>query len=124
MTNEEKYLRERIGTGNPFKVPEGYFESLVPSVMEQLPAQPSVETVEAKRVPLIFRLRPLLYAAACVLIAVFSVVVFMDYDKTAEQDMMQLAGVQNTTVNDTYIDEVADYVMVDNSDIYACLVNE
>lgn len=124
MTNEEKYLRDHIGKGNPFRVPEGYFDSLVPSVMEQLPEQQPVEIVAASRVSLIYRLRPLLYAAACVLIAVFSVVAFMDYDSSSEQDMLQIAAVQNTTVSDTYIDEVADYVMVDNTDIYACLINE
>ena len=26
MTNEEKYLKERVGQENPFRTPEGYFD--------------------------------------------------------------------------------------------------
>ena len=35
--NEEKYLEERMAKQNPFKVPEGYFDSFAEHVMQQLP---------------------------------------------------------------------------------------
>lgn len=130
MTSEEQYVRDHMGKENPFRVPEGYFDSLVSNVMEQLP--PAVDAPEAtdkKKDPVpvaaktaaIRSLRPLLYAAACLLIAVLSVWTFMDSDAPAEQE---LAPVTAKTGNDTYEDDMADYVMVDNNDIYACLMNE
>ena len=43
MMNEETYLKENVGTRNPFQVPDGYFEQLTQQVMQQLPErQPSV----------------------------------------------------------------------------------
>ena len=119
-----------MGKENPFRVPEGYFDSLVSNVMEQLP--PAVDAPDATdrkkdsvpvaaKTAVIHSLRPLLYAAACLLIAVLSVWTFMDSDASAEQE---LAPVTAKTANDTYEDDMADYVMVDNNDIYACLMNE
>ncbi len=125
MTNEEKYIRDRVGRDNPFKVPEGYFDSLVSSVMDQLPELPA-ETVVAQQVPLFRRLRPLIYVAACLMIAVFSVMIFLDRnDSNTGKESLKMTVAQSATgSNDTYADEVADYLMVDNYDIYACLMNE
>lgn len=120
MTNEEKYIRAHIGTENPFRVPEGYFESLVPSLMEQLPATGD-EPVKERKAPLIYRLRPILYAAACMLVAVFGVWAFLHDDAAGEMEVRQMTAQMGS---DTYIEDVADYVMADNIDIYACLMNE
>lgn len=116
MNSEEKYIRERIGQRNPFQVPEGYFDNLCSEVMAKLPAAP----VEQKKPTLLYRLRPYLYAAACLLIAVFTIAVFFgDADDDAQQEMTAQGF-----SNDTYLDEAVDYAMVDNYDIYACLTNE
>jgi hypothetical protein len=127
MTNEEKYLNEHLGKRNPFKVPEGYFDSLVSEVMEKLPDAQQTEITEPLRtkaveVTLFARIKPLLYVAACLLVAVFSFMVyFSDTDDAAGQYQMSAsAGVSS----DTYLDEMTDYAMVDNYDIYACLTNE
>ena len=42
MENEEKYIREKAGRENPFRVPEGYFEQLTERVMSQLPENAKV----------------------------------------------------------------------------------
>lgn len=106
---EEKFLEERMTKQNPFRVPEGYFESFADHVMEQLPPQQQ----KAKHMPL----RPWMYAAACLLVAVFCVAVYFSRIDTAvtTSEMSQMA------VTDTYMEEAADYVMIDNTDIYACL---
>ncbi len=106
--NEEKYLEERLAKRNPFRVPEGYFESFADRVMEQLPPQQQ----KAKRMVL----RPWMYAAACLVVAVFFVAAYFSrIDTPTNSEMPQMA------VTDTYMDEAADYVMIDNTDIYACL---
>ena len=92
MINEELYLRSRMGKENPFRVPEGYFDNFASQLMEKLPEKPAMDGVGAERVmtevrhtALIKHLRPLLYAAACLLIAVMSVTVYLTKATPNEQ---------------------------------------
>ena len=134
MINEELYLRSRMGKENPFRVPEGYFDNFASQLMEKLPGKPAMDGVGAERVTtevrhtaLIKHLRPLLYAAACLLIAVMSVTVYLTRsDMEADnQTMAVVAQTQDaSTSSDAYFDEAADYAMLDNYDIYACLASE
>lgn len=115
MTNEEMYIREKMGTRNPFTVPDGYFEQLSQQIVDRLPA-------ESK--PAIVRyLRPLLYAvAAC---AVLAIAVGTFYRNAATADTDQLVAHQQetvTTYSDSYMEDMADYAMLDNEDIYASLL--
>ena len=105
--NEEKYLEDRMAKRNPFKVPEGYFDSFAENVMELLPEQQK----KAKRT----LLRPWMYAAACLLVIVMSVAVYFSNITADTQDAAIMAA------SDTYIDEAVDYAMIDNEDIYALL---
>lgn len=58
----EDILKKRIGTDNPFRVPDGYFEHFASELMERLPEK---EKVEAPRKPTTWeKVRPLLYMAA------------------------------------------------------------
>ena len=113
--NEEDYIRNKMGN-NPFWVPEGYFEHLTPRIMSQLPENP----VQQKPA-LIKHLRPLLYAAACICVAVFSVTMYFNH-KDSDQSLASTLQQQDTYYNDTYIDEVADYAMLDNEEIYYSLL--
>lgn len=113
MENEEKYLKETVGQENPFRVPEGYFKLLAERVMNQLPEQ------QKKRRLLL--LRPWHYAAAAVLAAVIMGLSFYFHQYTAD-DQPAVAAVETNTEN-TYMDEVADYAMLDNAEIYACLAD-
>ena len=124
MTDEEKYLRDRIGTRNPFRVPEGYFDNLASQIMEQLPEQPADRHVPtARHTTLLRRLRPMLAAAALLLVAVLSVTAYLNYQPNTT-DEQQMAAVQETVATDSYFEEATDYAMLDNYDIYACLTNE
>ena len=112
MMNEELYLKSRMGNKNPFSVPEGYFDNFAVEMMRNLPEQPQ----QSKFV----RLRPLMYAAACLLVAILTATIFFfPPENTVEPN---IAAVSTTT--DTYVEDVADYVMADNIDIYACLASE
>lgn len=107
---EEKYLKERMTKRNPFRVPEGYFDSFADQVMAQLPEREQ----KAKRM----MLRPWMYAAACMIVAVFSVTIYFSHvsDETMESPQMAV-------VSEAYMDEAADYAMIDNTEIYACLAD-
>jgi hypothetical protein len=119
MVNEELYLRNCIGDNNPFRVPEGYFENLTEQVMSRIPEE---KAVEVPRKALVYRLRPVFYVAASVLLAVGSFFVYQNLPE--EQDaQMQMAQMSDQLQND-FLDEAADYAMLDNTDIYACLMTE
>lgn len=127
MTNEEVYIRERMGNRNPFTVPEGYFDHLADDIISKLPGDAmecslsdSSSTIH-RRTAVIRRLRPLLYAAACFAIAIFGITIYLN--KNYSDDQLHVAQQQEQTIySDTYIDEAADYAMLDNEDIYAGLL--
>lgn len=126
MNYEEKEMQERFGKGNPFRVPEGYFDQLTDRVMAQLPEREQ----QAEQISLSDRhpksrlvaLRPWLYAAACTVAVVVMGLTFYSHDVAEEQPLASTSTTNTTTNTESqYIDEAADYVMLDNAEIYACL---
>ena len=104
---EETYLNEKIGRATPFRVPEGYFDQLTSQVMNQLPDRP-VKALTAS-------LRPILYAAASVFVAmIIGVTTYFQLQKTDDQEL-------SASLDSSYIDDAVDYAMLDNLEIYACL---
>ena len=118
MMNEEQYLSTRMGKRNPFTVPEGYFEQLTAQVMDQLPEKKPAKVAVMKRI------RPWLYAAACVCVGVFIAAIAFNRQTEDLQGQQQMANVgqENVYYSDSYIDEAADYAMIDNQEIYSCLL--
>lgn len=115
MTNEETYLKEKVGNRNPFQVPNGYFEQFANQVMQQLPER------EVKKSRIV-ALRPLLYAAACIVVLVVMGVTWL-MPKDAVEPAMAEVNTPLTTApaENSYFDDAADYAMLDNVAIYACL---
>ena len=115
MTNEELYLKERVGQKNPFRTPEGDFDQFTANIMAQLPERQPMESKSvAKKVAM--PIRHWFYAAACVaalLVTAFS----FHFHNTADNQ-------QQVAFSETYIDEAADYAMLDNTDIYQLLAEE
>ena len=117
MMNEEEYIRQKMGERNPFTVPEGYFDQLSQQIIDKLPpaeeAKPKPRAIERY-------LKPLLYAAACLAIAVMGTAIYTN--RHLATDQQQLAQQETVTYSDSYIDEAADYVMLDNAEIYNSLL--
>ncbi len=114
MTNEELYLKERVGQKNPFRTPEGYFDQFTANIMAQLPErQPMESKPVAKKVAM--PIRHWFYAAACVAALVVTAVSFHFHEVDAPQQV---------AASESYIDEAADYAMLDNMDIYQLLAEE
>ncbi len=139
MMNEEDYVRERMGDRNPFTVPEGYFDQLAAQIIDRLPADATAggqQTVsstlgpqqlasaggQGRRKAIIKHLRPMLYAAACVALAVFGVTVYLNRDNLSDSQQHLAQQQETVTYSDNYIDEAADYAMLDKDDIYASLM--
>ncbi len=119
MTDEERIIQENMGSQNPFRVPEGYFDRFAEQLMEQLPERQA--EVVPMRTTRLKKLRPVLLAAACLCIAIFSVTMYLNHSKQQTTTEPAVATVTTTTVDEEFMDEAADYAMLDNADIYACL---
>ena len=122
MMNEEDFIKSKMGTRNPFVVPDGYFDQLTAQVMQKINAEEEKKTKKAK--PAILRtLRPLLYAAACTCIALFGVATYQHLNQEASESQdLQSNIVVTSSYSDSYFEECADYAMLDNDDIYASLL--
>ena len=120
--NEEQYLIEKAGKKNPFRVPEGYFDKLTSQVMSRIDAEgnkPQELPLKAKKAKTVW-LRPVLYVAASVCALFISVTAYQHFTtKPADIPTEQVA-----VYSDDSFDEAADYAMIDNQDIYACLMSE
>lgn len=115
MESGNKYLERRFGKGNPFIVPEGYFESMESRVISRLPDK---EIRVVHYTPTLWkRYRyAALSVAACICAAVFGAVVYLNSIRV--NDDSNLLGADFLS-GSSYIDCVADYAMIDNEDIYA-----
>ena len=99
---EEKYISDKLGRRNPFTVPEGYFEQLTTKVMG-----------------------PVWWAAAAVCALFVSTAAWLVIPGESQQNQGHVAEViQQSQPDDAFFDEAADYMMLDNQDIYACLASE
>ncbi|SEA08892.1 hypothetical protein SAMN04487851_102255 [Prevotella sp. tc2-28] len=107
MIQEEQILKEKVGQRNCFKVPEGYFDQLSASVMESLPQQEQKARTTV--------LRKLLYMAACTVIAVLMGVTYYFHQGNSHVEAPSESN---------YYEELADYAMIDNMDIYVCMAEE
>ena len=121
MNYEEKEIQDRFGKENHFRVPEGYFDQLTERVMAQLPEreQQAEQVSLSQRRPKsrLVALRLWLYAAACTVAVVVMGLTFHHTPESAEEQPL----VSNVNTESQYIDEAADYAMLDNTEIYACL---
>jgi hypothetical protein len=127
MNYEEKEIKERFGQTNPFRVPDGYFDQLTERVMSQLPEREKTAEQVSLSAPRhksrLVALRPWLYAAACMVAVVFMGVAFYFHQVKEEQTLANANVVNTTNTESQYIDEYADYVMLDNAEIYAYLAD-
>jgi hypothetical protein len=125
---EEKYLIEKVGKENPFRVPEGYFDTLSSQIMAKVEAEGvaprDIKAGKEKRAKVLW-LRPVLYAAASVCALFISVVAYQSYSEQGVAAPAQSVVANNQMITtDEYFDEAADYVMLDNEDIYACMSSD
>ena len=118
--NEEMYIQEKVGKRNPFRVPEGYFDNLTAQVMSNLPEQP-------KRSAKSVFMRPAFYAVAASVCALLVAGAALMWSPSVEVSSPTAVQAQATTqpqqqdASGEYMEEAADYMMLDNHEIYAYL---
>jgi hypothetical protein len=131
----EDILKQKFGQENHFQVPDGYFDKFMTDIMQQLPERETkaieVNLSGTKRA----WLRPMrrFAVAASLATVLFGAATYYTTTKVGHNDLaadsvMQTAKMEKGTdmksvnCDDYYFDEMADYAMLDNSDIYAYLV--
>lgn len=115
MANSEEILEKRFGRQTPFTVPEGYFAQLQQNVMDALPEQPSKVVVMTPRHRF---LRPMVGIAASVCIALFGMAVWFGSNSDSDKNVA-LAESDDFVEMFSDADGAAEYIMMDNEDIYA-----
>lgn len=113
---DDKTLREMTSSANgknPFRVPEGYFDTLPQRVMERIREEGQTEQPKRRRKSRFF----IRLTAAAVLTGFFSLAGLMMYEQshplTSSQAPTALASAQEME----FADELLDYAMLDNNDI-------
>ncbi len=115
---EETKFRNQVCKDSPFRVPDGYFARLQEDIMAKLPEQQVARKI--KLAPRYGFIRKAMAVAASVCLLVVGVSAYMFH-----------AGMESSLVADSSFDdmsellyatdEVSDYIMLDNEDIYAYL---
>jgi hypothetical protein len=119
MDREELFLKQKFGNERPFRVPEGYFDSFADNLMKELPER---EANEAKVVPMRRRLSWRKFAtvavAACLGVVLLNVgTTYFNHEQQAQQPLA--ASMQSAAASNEAFDQMADYAMIDVSDMYA-----
>lgn len=126
MMKEEIILKEKFGTENHFTVPDGYFDSFANQLMEQLPETNEHQVIEM-HAPSLWRRLPLrkIAAAASIAIVLGGSSLYIAHQQSSDKEAIAKDVSQHTSSSTTEygsFDEMADYTMMDNQDIYASLV--
>lgn len=123
MKEEDKLLK-KIGTDNPFTVPEGYFERLTSDVMDALPEQEAPQFV-AKQATTWERIKPWVYMAA-MFVGAALIIRIASYNPNPFEDKNVAAtanAVDTETVTDEYIDYAVSRSMLDDYSLYVYLTD-
>ena len=117
MDKYEDYLLKHYGRENSFKVPEGYFEDFAEKIMGQLPEQ-KAQVVELHS-SWTSRLRKMVAAAIIAVVAGGGA--YYAFSGSSDVDKSSMAHSNITPTESQTIDQMADYTMMDNADMYAAL---
>lgn len=122
MSNETENIP--IERKNPFKVPDGYFDTLTSRVMANIPEN-QVRMIPAQQDRHVSKKWwRVVAAAAAVVVAVFGVGLFMQHDD--KEAHVETAALQQSKSDsaETNIDAMADYIMCDDYELYAYMADE
>ena len=113
MKEEDTILR-KVGTDNPFRVPEGYFEQFSDSLMSHLPEQ-ETSTLVVKEPSLWDKVKPWVYMAAMFAGAALIIRTASGQraDDTTDSEVQEME----------YISEAVDYSMLDDYSLYVYLTD-
>ena len=108
---KEEQIKARYGNRNPFKAPDGYFESLSERIMAQIPDNDVVMTKHRKN-------RVWMYVAAAFCVLLVSGSLLGTYFSTENSKSTDLAQTEDSIESPTYIEDMVDYALISDAMIY------
>ena len=118
MGKEDNILR-KVGTSNPFRVPDHYFEDFTQELMNKLPEK---EPMPLMSEPTLWqRVKPWIYMTAMFCGIMLSVRVFVGEPQKDEFPAISQIEAENITDEDWEI--MIDYIMMDDYSLYQYLTN-
>ena len=127
MMKEEKILKDRFGKESHFTVPNGYFDSFADQLMEQLPeTEPRVIVMRTPSWWNRIQWGKVAAAVSAVVLLGAGSMFFVGQQSHSHEQMASKFDTNSQPSNAEYgtFEQMADYAMVDNQDIYASLVSE
>lgn len=118
---EEDEIQRKCGSGNPFTVPEGYFDHLTQEVMGKLPEKKKSD-IQEKKITIWDKVRPWLYMAAMFTGILLSIRLMIN--NSSEKDAFASSvEIESELPSDEYIQAIMDYSMMDDYTLYQYLTD-
>lgn len=122
LMKEEDKLLKKIGTENPFRVPEGYFEGFTSDLMSRLPEK---EKTDVHREPTTWeKIRPWLYMAAMFIGAALIIRVASPGETVSNGQQQQQIAADESDIEMEYIRTAIENTMMDDYSLYVYLSDE
>lgn len=122
LMKEEDKLLKKIGTENPFRVPEGYFEGFTSDLMSRLPEK---EKTDIHREPTTWeKVRPWLYMAAMFIGAALIIRVASLGETVSNGQQQQQIAADESDIEMEYIRTAIENTMMDDYSLYVYLSDE
>lgn len=122
LMKEEDKLLKKIGTENPFRVPEGYFEGFTSDLMSRLPEK---EKTDIHREPTTWeKVRPWLYMAAMFIGAALIIRVASPGETVSNGQQQQQITADESDIEMEYIRTAIENTMMDDYSLYVYLSDE
>ena len=118
MGKEDNLLR-KVGTGNPFRVPDHYFEDFTQELMNKLPEKEPMTSMP--EITLWQRVKPWIYMTAMFCGIMLSVKIFVGNPSKDEFPAISQTEVENLPDEDLEI--MIDRIMMDDYTIYQYLTD-
>jgi hypothetical protein len=125
MDKEEKRLITQFGRDEHFRVPDGYFEDFTAQLMDKLPEE-SHKTIIVNFNHSLWngRLHGGIVAAIIVFALTIGIYTYLGkFDVIDSCERASMPKTEHLEENKANFDQMADYTMIDNEDIYASLTD-
>ncbi len=125
ITND-KQLKEKLGTENPFTVPEGYFEQFTQQLMDNLP-EPEIDDAETEHIGVWQKIRPWFYLAAMFCGIALGLRYMLSISDTPSDTFDTMTTVDTNVENnyyDEYLEDIVLHTTLDDYSVYCCLNSE
>ena len=118
MNKDERFIEERFGKKCSFKAPENYFDDFASQLMPMLPEKENTRIVYMQS-PFKRYFKMAALVAASVISVVLGINIYVGHERPTNSSAIEAKANKTVETEYTAFDEVANYSMIDNEDIYA-----